>query len=486
MVQFIGKRVQVPQREDGLGSIFSTLAAPLMNTLQNDLRRAQLTGMEAQQAQKARELAAREGLAVMFEGGDLNPAQAAAAGLRGGIDPKTVTGYNLFSAAGRHGVGSQQADNAAFGGGAPFAQTAMGFREGLQNAQTLQQMQEATKLKVANNQLIQTIGPDGRPTYIRQADAVGAQPVLGLNEVKGVAATNLQAQPGGLAAADPTQRAFVGADQKDRTPYVATMTDGSTRTVFSGPNGIVDSQTGQAIPPGQMRTVGRLEAGTAEGFQSADAVERQVFDRRVATNQAVASIEDLMRSLSQPDAGAAVGYLGSAAVMFNNMRAQFEATSKLIGGSDFASDVAANGGAVDNAVRTLFSDANFNSRAQQLGVDAAMVRSQIQNLAYMIAKSNDPSGRMSDRDIAAAMQEIGASLQDPQAMAQVLGRIRERTIRNQQIFETTMAPLIRNRPGAPGAPAPQTPAPGAPAPQAPAPTTAPVRMRFDANGNPVQ
>ena len=471
MVQFIGKRVQVPQREDGLGSIFSTLAAPLMNTLQNDLRRAQLTGMEAEQAQKARQQAALTALADDVSAPEFDPRRAARNTVLSGYDPQSLGRIHRIVATNVFGHEDPRAVNAAIGGGEDYQKTFAGAQAGFANQRAIQAQQEATKMRIEAARPYVALGPDGLPVVTTQGQAPGMRASVGLDQVKGAAAQQAIQSPGGLAGLDPTTRTFVGAGDKDRTPYVATLKNGTNRTVFSGPNGIVDSQTGQTIPQDQLVTVGRLEANSAAGFQSADPVERQIYDRRFATAQVTANIDDLISSLSKPDAGATVGWAGSAATMFNNLRAQFEATAGLFGGGGVTQESATPEVAqsLDGAVKTLFGDARFNSRAQQLGIDTAIVRSQIQNLAYAIAKANDPSGRMSDRDVVAAMGEIGGSLGDPVAMQAVLMRVRERAIRSQKIYEDTFAPLVRNRSGAPGAPAPTPQVPTQPAPQTPPP-----------------
>jgi hypothetical protein len=153
----------------------------------------------------------------------------------------------------------------------------------------------------------------------------------------------------------------------------------------------------------------------------------------------------LVGELSQTNSDQAVGYIGRGANLYNDIRSQVEAFGRLAGGSgETVATALANpeiAGSVDNAVNNVFRDPAFNAKAQQLGIDSSRIRSQVIDLAYLIAKSQDPGGRMSNQDIDKAAQMVMGSIMDPKTAVAVLGDIKTRLNEGQAIYERNMGQI---------------------------------------------
>jgi hypothetical protein len=153
------------------------------------------------------------------------------------------------------------------------------------------------------------------------------------------------------------------------------------------------------------------------------------------------------------------------------VRAQFEAASGLVGGFD--KQVSENPGLVNRVGQWLQSPA-----IQRLGIDHAVLKSQILNLAYLTAQANEPGGRLNEADVDRAAQMVAASSQDPGTMIAVLSQAHARLGTNYSIRDQhTRAMLGQNGATIPAwnlPPLPARGAPGAVAPPQAAPATAPA------------
>jgi len=142
------------------------------------------------------------------------------------------------------------------------------------------------------------------------------------------------------------------------------------------------------------------------------------------------------------------------------------------------------------------------------GADADVLRANIVSLAYANAAANDASGRFSDRDVAAGMQQAAAQSSNPTSMRRAMGELRTRLtnnmtalLRNAPVFnerEVSWSPTLNvgaqvdqilrpvrgaaSRRGAPPPAPAAAPAP-APAPITPAPNPLEGRTATDAQGN---
>jgi len=144
--------------------------------------------------------------------------------------------------------------------------------------------------------------------------------------------------------------------------------------------------------------------------------------------------------------------------------------------------------AVSAALNRVVSSPMIQALIQQ-GADADVLKANIMSLAYVNAAANDPGGRFSDKDVAAAIAQAAAQASNPTSMRRALGELRTRytnnmnaLLRSAPVFserEVSWSPSlnvgaqvdqilrpVRRR----GAPAAATPAPA----PTPAPSPAPV------------
>lgn len=128
------------------------------------------------------------------------------------------------------------------------------------------------------------------------------------------------------------------------------------------------------------------------------------------------------------------------------------------------------------------------------GADADVLKANILSLAYVNAAANDPSGRFSDKDVAAGIGQAAAQATNPESMRRAIGELRTRytsnmnaLLRSAPVFserEVSWSPQLNvgaqvdqilrpvRRRGAAAAPAPApAPAPATPPPPVPAPDT---------------
>lgn len=433
------------------------------NTAQHELYRQKALGSQ-------RENTNIPLLADAVTGGD--PALTARLGILSGVDPKVTGGYRQYYGVQKFGPGSAEATRDTMSvPGANYGNTVQGTNAEMGNRRSIAQMttdRAVAQQKYQFDNTYETVqGPDGRPTLVPRSQAAGMQPVLPIGQVQGGI---LQADAPSL---NPAQRAQAGGYQP-KLPgnvWVYQKPDGTQAATLDG---VTDAQTGQPVTGPVMK----LEGANTEGLTGNNGVDKQMLDARVSTEQTKALIQRIQAGLSQPDAAAAIGLLGQGATVFNNLRAQMEATVRLAGGTSAQQDFADPGmqQALGQATNAVFGNAAWNARAQQLGIDAAKMRSQIQDLAFAIAKAQDPSGRVSVDDVRRAAETIGATLMDPKAATAVLTDLHDRVEENMAIRErVTRQQYPKLRPGQPAAPQPAAPA-------APAPAAAPS-IRIDANGN---
>lgn len=475
MVNIIGKRVDIQPvgaaaPDNSLGTIMAGLGkAYFGDTLTPALKREQAQKLvDENQVRKA------------WVENPNDPAMSTIGAALSVIDPTKMGRMQALEATRSGGVDSPRAAEILTGLGEYRATPTYGQREFV-NKLDLQALQEGTKLRIDDNKLVETQGPNG-PVYTRQGQAVGQTP--GATSVDQVRARELSAA---LPTATPAQRdTFIFGKQDPGELGVATLQGGSTLPVFARGEGVFNAQTGERVTE-PVSSIGRLAATSADAFKPNSSAQNNLMETRVAARTALSAIDNLDQLLAAPNAGAAVGWIGRGASIFNDVRAQTEAATKMVSPGGLAAEMGQPGmaQAVDGAMTRLFSDSNFNAKAQQLGVQANILRSQIVDLAYTIAKAKDPSGRMSNQDVDRAAEIIGGSLMDPAAGRQVLASVKQQIALGQDIREQEYQRMFGGG-GAPAAPAPAAPAPSGPAPTGPAPTGqqgAPNGARQAADGN---
>lgn len=454
MVNIIGKRVDIQPigaaaPNDGLGAVMAGLGKTLFgDTLSPALKREQLQKLVDENEVRKSFVGN-----VDATGNITDPRVGTIGAALSVIDPTKMGRMQALEATRSGGVDNPRAAEILTGLGEYRNTPVYGERE-FGNRLAIQQAQEATKLRIDDNKLVETQGPNG-PVYTRQSAAVGQTP--GATSVDQVRARELTSA---LPTATPVQRDnFVWGKQDPGELGVATLPGGRTLPVFARGDGVFDAQSGQKITD-PIISIGKLAATSADALKPNSSAQNNLMETRVAARTATTAIDNLDQLLAAPQAGAAVGWIGRGASIFNDIRAQTEAATKMISPGGLAAEVGQPGmqQAIDGAMTRLFSDGNFNAKAQQLGVQANILRSQITDLAYTIAKAKDPSGRMSNQDVDRAAEIIGGSLMDPAAGRQVLAAVKQQIAAGQAIREEEYSRMF----GGGGAPAASAAPPGAP------------------------
>jgi hypothetical protein len=425
---------------NGIGASLAQLGQALFgDQVGGDYRRAALFAKEMENQGRS------DAANIFAAGGNPDPAALAAAAARAG-DPKFFDIQRGY-AANAFGATDPRTTNAMVGSGMAYNTTAPAFNRTqdveLEKAQINAQKVYDAAVATANNTPVNVIGPSG-PMIMSRADAIRtkAQPVLGLSEAQGsfaqgaINAANMENGPGGIASLKPAEQKFIGALPPTDTQQLGVYSGGSA--VFR-PDGWYDSQTNVKLPPGVQ--VGKLQATSSDGFTGSSAVDEKLLNSRTAVDRATAAIDNLTGMLSQENADQSTGYIGRAANLYTDIRSQLEAGIRLVGGETV--DQAFNRPEIQQSLNTniagMFRDQRFNERARQLGIDNARIQSQVMDLTYMIAKAQDPGGRVSNQDIENATKVVMGSILDPQSGIAVLRDLRTRILQNQQIYETNLA-----------------------------------------------
>lgn len=461
MVNIIGRRVGIqevgsPAPDNSLGKVLGALGTKLFgDTLTPALKREQM-----QKIADENELRKFAVDSIGADGNFSDPRASSIAAALGAIDPaklgrmRALEGYRL------EGLDSQNGQRASAGLG-EYNATPEHQRRALDNSLVLKDREEATKRALAAN-LPETVlrpGPDGSmvPTIVPRSEAYGAPAVQSTDQVKaGVQQKLMPTIP------QERQQDFAFGAQNPGELGVASV-NGKTVPAFARQGGFYAVQGNQPIE-GTVDGFGKVTATNSDSIKPASGDQSALLNRRVAARSASSAIDNLDRLLAQPDAAAAVGFIGKSASVFNDIRAQAEAASKLLSPGGLAAEASVPGfkEAVDGAMSKLQANPEFAQRAQALGVQANVLRSQIVDLAYTIAKAKDPSGRMSNQDIDRASEILGGALMDPVAGRQVLGTVRQQILEQQNIFEQEYERMYPGKGAQPNGAAPAgVPQPGA-------------------------
>lgn len=391
------------------------------------------------------------------------------AGIMAGMDPKFTAGYGQMHDVRTWGPESRQGLVATMAvPGANYGHTMQGTREDFANKRAMAQYQTdrmvaLEKLK-ADNTPAYVKDAEGNPIIVPRSQSFGQRPVLSETDTRGAL----------LSQAYPTfnpeeQKTVLGAVPKGPSNIWTYQTPDGTQGATT--DGTTDAQSGVKLPA--QTKVMKLEGPNTEGMTSDATVLRGLNEADISTKQAVASIDRLKENLLKPNADQSVGYIGAMARGFNDLRAQAEATARLVGGATAAQTFVdpAFVSAVDRGVDMITGNPTLNQRAQTMAIESAVIRSQIQDLAYTMAKSKDPSGRVSDADVQRATEMVGATLMDPKAGLQVLDNLKNGVISDFQIRERTTRARYPKLFG------------NQVAPQAPQPAAQPEQWGRDENGN---
>jgi hypothetical protein len=167
-------------------------------------------------------------------------------------------------------------------------------------------------------------------------------------------------------------------------------------------------------------------SGSQEG-----AVVRPLLTQQDSANRFINTSRRLQEALRSPTSAAAGGWVGSAITFANELRSQVQAATGFIENEQNQREVATG---LQNGLANLNSTGLFQ-RLQQQGIDVAQIRSLIQELAYARAIANNAGGTLSNRDVQAAVEEIGGAASDPIVLSNVLDSVAERVVEQ---FNTTL------------------------------------------------
>ena len=443
--------------DDTLANAFSGLAESfLANTPQKELARQKAFGL-------SRDNRSYEILQDAERAGGYDPNNAEVRAAIVGLDkPVEFFQAQRGLSATRYGAGDPRATNAYVGAGGAYSGTVQGTREAeanrrdIENLRTERQYQAA--INTAENTPTNVVGPDGLVRIVSRRAAIqsGMTPVLSHGEAQGVILQN------DTSKLSPDQRAQAAgyAPKNPASLWTYHTPDGRQGTTADGRT---DVSSGAPLPAG-TKTI-KLEGPNADGLTGKDPIDRELIQNEIHTKQTVAAIDRLTAELAKPDAATNIGYVGRMANTLNGLRAQAEAVTVAAGG--LSKDQAVQDPVVQHtlgdALKMLQGNPQFNARLQQMGIDNARLVSQIHDLAYTMARTQDPSGRISKDDVLRASQTIGATLMDPKAGIAVLTDLKDRTLQNYSIREQVLKNRFPNlRQTSAGAPA--SPQAGAPQP----------------------
>lgn len=364
-----------------------------------------------------------------------DPNAFASAALGAGISGGDLGDYGLFTQD-PNAAWDDPALNNAFirAGGAPSS-TAGAFLTGEQNEMTraanalAQDESQFGRSLAATNQRhsdalatdrwkfantpFEAIGPDG-PQVFTNLTAPGQPAITSETDMKGYL---LGENFGNLGALPPAEQTVLGARGTGNGPRAKmyTLPDGTRGRTFDD---MTDAVTGAPLPGDAL--VGDAELVGTDFTNTELAKHREsLIQRRVAVEDVIGQVNELDRMLASPNAGAAVGIIGSGAGIINNLASQVEAGLQLAG--------------IDTPpeVRDILT---YQSTFRSLGVDNAQIQSALIDLAYTVADARE-GGQKSVEDVNNALRTIGANLGDPVAMRTVLRKAAERAVRGYQASE---------------------------------------------------
>lgn len=372
----------------------------------------------------------------------------------GGYKPEDLAVIERFQTANRYGAKDPRTTNAFVGAGGAYGSTGQGFDEtqtGLDRRNTADNTEKRYEFE---NKPI-PVGTDKGPIFARTSESYGKPAVEDLSKVKGNAARVAMNQPGGIDAASPTTKVFIGATKEhSQTPHMWVDPDGTRHMTIDN---ATDALTGQPLKPGgsivsvqgDPNSVG-LRPGVQSDLQKSNAA----IDR-------MNSVAEYARGLIKPQNAGAAGIIKGAA------QDMAQVASSLAQGLGFkgAEDVVANikervakGGLDGQEASTLFT---FDPKLPQL---SSAYHALTLTAADAIAGG---VGKASDKDIKAVRGILG----DPEslfanaeylyakldALSEIANRMHGANTANLRGGQGSAA-----TPAAPGANPPTPPAPGAP------------------------
>ena len=387
-------------------------------------------------------------------GFDRNKAMAAA--VAAGYSPQNLANLERYGAANTFGVSDPRTSNAFVGAGGSFGSSPQGTREAEANQTTRTQMALDQRNYEFNNKPF-VVGTDTGPVVVRQSESYGKPAVEDLGKVKGNAARVAMNQPGGLAAADPTTKVFVGAEkQHQQTPRNYLAPNGA---MFQTYDGVTDARTGQSLPPGGA--IAGVQ-GTPDQSGLRPTVQGKLQEQDISLKR-FGALLDHTRQLAQQDSTnfGVTGFV-KGVVQDTGQLAQNVATGLGYNGIEDAV-VAMRKKAAENGISPGLLTGAFDPNLPALETASdLLVYSAAEALAGQAGRS------VSDKDVKFFRDIVGNPrdwMMSQERYLAKLGTIEQILSINNNVVKNALRPGVPSAPAAPaapGAPVPPPPAPGAP------------------------
>jgi hypothetical protein len=152
---------------------------------------------------------------------------------------------------------------------------------------------------------------------------------------------------------------------------------------------------------GTIKSISEGTTGKNDRIKDAQNLQIQTFQMNNAAKNLVSNLE-----------GSKTGFVGFTITALDNLGAQFEQAADSFGFKKFYRDTGS--GDIDS-----YLEKTIGSSIAKDSVQYAKIKSVSINLAYLMARIDEPGGRFTDRDIALKMEEIGIG-SNPQRTIEVL------------------------------------------------------------------
>jgi len=222
---------------------------------------------------------------------------------------------------------------------------------------------------------------------------------------------------------DITGLGFTSEERAENTPINSKsmpvrFPDGSSGTAYEVP-GVIGLQR---IVDGQLQPVPR---GTTELTSATATPERTIgptdedWRNQLSTTQELVDTSSRIQTILEEEGASAIGFLGSTNQFFASVGAQGRAllNDATVFDEETGESLELSLENFQDSIPSALQNAGTAENAQRIKTNAL-------RLAYLVAKSSDPSGRVSDADFKAALRRIGGSTGDPQ---QFIAALQEET-----------------------------------------------------------
>jgi len=287
---------------------------------------------------------------------------------------------------------------------------------------TQEKAQEADMEKINITQMFKTLGPLG--VAMKNAKASGDMEAV--KEISAQVKASADKYP---KHANNIKNAFMAGqmqDQKAKAPeniiHLISDKDPKGRSFRKG-----DERINPLLDQGYRVAPKETLQGTLTTSQKGKVILKGV-EGRASLAKNITEIDNLKKTLADPNfiggvAGSAIQGLDSAVTQVQQL---FDSGPKLL-----KDDGSLNEEAMDLSAETI-------SRLEKSAGQSGLAKSQTLQLAYIIARANDPNGRLSDRDVKTAEGMLGEG-SNPRARGLILDDVKRRLISNYNIDQASVA-----------------------------------------------